>query len=58
MYKCANCPPPPPVMYNLYTVNSDFHEHTTRQKHLLHINKGSTNQCVNIIASVWHALQL
>ena len=43
MYKYANYLLPP-VMNDLYTVNSDIHEHNTRQKHLLHTNKGSTNQ--------------
>ena len=34
----------PSVINSIYTVNSDIHEHNTRQKHLLHTNKGSTNQ--------------
>ena len=50
-----------PVMNNLYTVNSDIHEHNTRQKHLLHTNKGSTNQFnrsfSNIRVRVWNVLQ-
>ena len=60
MYKYANYLLPP-VINSLYTVNSDIHEHNTRQKHLLHTNKGSTNQfnkCFsNISARVWNALQ-
>ena len=73
MYKYANCILPPVINNNnnnclksnvinsLYTVNSDVHEHNTRQKHLLHTNKGSTNQfnkCFsNTSARVWNALQ-
>ena len=49
------------MINSLYTVNSDIHEHNTRQKHLLHANKGSTNQFnksfSNISARVWNALQ-
>ena len=60
MYKYANYLLPP-VINSLYTANSDIHEHNTRQKHLLHTNKGSTNQfnkCFsNISARVWNALQ-
>ena len=60
MYKYANCILPP-VINSLYTVNSDVHEHNTRQKHLLHTNKGSTNQfnkCFsNTSARVWIAIQ-
>ena len=52
---------PPPVINSLYTVNSDIHEHNTRQKHILHTNECSTNQfnkCFsNISARVWNALQ-
>ena len=48
----------PPIMNDLYTVKSDIHEHNTRQKHLLHTNKGSTNQFnrsfSNISARVWN----
>ena len=33
----------PGVMNDLYITNSDLHSHDTRQKHLLHINKGSIN---------------
>ena len=60
MYKYANYLLPP-VMNDLYTVNSDIHEHNTRQKHLLHTNKGSTNQFnrsfSNISARIWNVLQ-
>ena len=48
-------------MNDLYTVNSDIHEHNTRQKHLLHTNNGSTNQFnrsfSNISARVLNLLQ-
>ena len=61
MYKYANYLCHPPIMNDLYTVNSDIHEHNTRQKHLLHTNKGSTNQFnrsfSNISARVWNVLQ-
>ena len=60
MYKYANYLLPP-VINSLYTANSDIHEDNTRQKHLLHTNKGSTNQFYkffsNISARVWNALQ-
>ena len=49
------------MINSLYTVNSDVHEHNTRQKHRLHTNKGSTNQfnkCFsNTSARLWNALQ-
>ena len=61
MYKYANCILPSPVMNRLYTVNRDVHEHNTRPNHVLHTNKGSTNQfnkCFsNISEKVWNALQ-
>ena len=60
MYKYANGLLSP-VINSIYTVNSDIHEHNTRQKRLLHTNKGSNNQfnkCIsNISARVWNALQ-
>ena len=57
MYKYANGLLPF-VINSIYTVNSYFHEHNTRQKHLLHTNKGSTNKSIsNISARVWNALQ-
>ena len=43
MYKYANYLLPS-VMNDLYTLNSDIHEHNTRQTHLLHTNKYPTNQ--------------
>ena len=60
MYKYANCLLPS-VINSIYTVNSDIHENNTRQKHILHTNKSSTNQFnksfSNISARVWNALQ-
>ena len=60
MYKYANGLLPS-VINIIYTVNSDIHEHNTRQKFLLHTNKGSTNQFnksfSNISARVRNALQ-
>ena len=37
MYKYAN-DLLPPALYYLYTSNSDVHNNTTRQRHLLHVN--------------------
>ena len=37
MYKYANNLLPPALNY-LYTSNSDVHNYTTRQRHLLHVN--------------------
>ena len=45
MYKYANGLLPPTLNY-LYTSNSDVHNYTTRQRHLLHVN--------NVI---WNVLQ-
>ena len=60
LYKYANYLLPP-VMNDLYTVNSDIHEHNTGQKHILHTNKGSTDPFniafSNISARVWNILQ-
>ena len=40
MYKYANDLLPPALNY-LYTSNSDVHNYTTRQRHLLHANKSN-----------------
>ena len=40
MYKYANNLLPP-VINDMYTTNSDVHNYTTRQKHLLHVNKST-----------------
>ena len=42
MYKYANDLLPPEINY-LYTSNSDVHNYTTRQKNLIHVNKGNIN---------------
>ena len=51
----------PGVMNDLYITNSEVHSHDTRQKYLLHINKGSinifTNSFVNTSARVWNVLR-
>ena len=33
----------PPVINDMYTTNSDIHNYTTREKHLLHVNKSNIN---------------
>ena len=51
----------PPVMNDLYTLNSDIHDHYTRQSQLLHTKKGSINvftkNFANISPRVWNAIQ-
>ena len=42
MYKYANNLLPP-VINDMYIANSDVHNYTTRQKHLLHVNKSNIN---------------
>ena len=42
MYKNANGMLPP-VMNELFTVNSNIHEHNTRQRLMLHTDRGHTN---------------
>ena len=42
MYKYANYLLPLAVN-DLFTTNSDVHNYTTRQKHLLHVNKSNIN---------------
>ena len=46
MYKNANGMQPP-VMNVLFTVNSNIHEHNTRQRLMLHTNRGHTNVLYN-----------
>ena len=46
MYKYANDLLPPALNY-LYTSNSDVHNYTTRQRHLLHVNKSNINTYSN-----------
>ena len=51
----------PPVMNTLYVQNRDVHNHYTRQKHLLHINKSNINVYAYIFSStsahVWNVFQ-
>ena len=51
----------PQVMNELYTCNSDIHEHFTRQRHLLHTSRSKTNVFMNSFTNVspriWNALQ-
>ena len=42
MYKNAN-DMLPPVMNKLFIVNSNIHEHDTRQRLMLHTDRGHTN---------------
>ena len=44
MYKYANdmLPPLHPVMNELFIVNSIIHDHNTRQRNLIHTNRGHT----------------
>ena len=60
MYKYANNLLPP-VINDMYTTNSDVHNYTTRQKHLLHVNKSNINiyskSFANTSARIWNAMQ-
>ena len=51
----------PPVMNVLVTVNSNIHEHNTRQRLMLHTNMGHTNifyrSFNNVGPRIWNALQ-
>ena len=51
----------PPVMNELFTVNSNIHEHNTRQRLMLHTNRGHTNifyrSFNNVGPRIWNALQ-
>ena len=61
MYKYANGLLPS-AMNELYISNSEIHNHNTRQKHLLHTNKGNievyNKSFTNISPRVWNALQI
>ena len=46
MHKYANDLLPPALNY-LYTSNSDVHNYTTRQSHLLHVNKSNIHTYSN-----------
>ena len=60
MYTYANDLLPPALNY-LYTSNSDVHNYTTRQRHLLHVNKCDintySNSFGNASALIWNVLQ-
>ena len=60
MYKYANDLLPPALNY-LYTSNSNVHNYTTRQRHLLHVNKSNintySNSFGNASARIWNVLQ-
>ena len=60
MYKYANDSFPPALNY-VYTSNSDVHNYTTRQRHLLHVNKSNintySNSFGNASALIWKVLQ-
>ena len=48
-------------VYDVFTTNSDVHNYTTRQKHLLHVNKSNINiyskSFGNTSARIWNAMQ-
>ena len=50
MYKYAN-KLLHPAMNTLYVHNRDVHRYSTRQKHLLHINKININEYANIFSN-------
>ena len=60
IYKYANDLLPPALNY-LYTSTSDVHNYTTRQGHLLHVNKSNINTYANSFgnasAHIWNVLQ-
>ena len=51
----------PPVINDLYVSNNDVHKYSTRQKHLLYVNKNNINapakSVENTSVRVWNALQ-
>ena len=51
----------PPIINDMYTTYSDIHNYTTRQKHLLHVNKSNINiyskSFANTSARIWNAMQ-
>ena len=60
MYKYSNNLLPPTIN-DLYASNNNVHKYSTRQKHLLYVNKSNihvyTKSFGNISVSVWNALQ-
>ena len=51
----------PPAINDLYVSNNDVHKYSTRQKHLLYINRSNINvyekSFGNTSVRVWNALQ-
>ena len=51
----------PPALNYLYTSNSNVHYYTTRQRHLLHVNKSTiktySNSSGNASTRIWNVLQ-
>ena len=60
MYKYSNNLLPPAIN-DLYVPNNDVHKYSTRQKHLLYVNKSNINVYAksfgNVSVRVWNALQ-
>ena len=60
MYKYSNNLQPPAIN-DLYVSNNDVHKYSTRQKHLLYVNKSNINVYAksfgNVCVRVWNALQ-
>ena len=60
MYKYANNVLPLAIN-DLFTTNSDVHNYTTRQKHLLHVNKNNINiyskSFGNTSALIWNSMK-
>ena len=60
MYKYSNNLLPPAIN-DLYVSNNDVHKYSTRQKHLLYVNKSNINVYAknfgNVSVRVWNALQ-
>ena len=59
MYKYANRMLPP-IMNELFIVNSTIHEHNSRQSHMLHTNRRCTDISYrsfhNVGPRIWNAL--
>ena len=51
----------PLAINDMFTTNGDVHNYTTRQKHLLHVNKININiyskRFGNLIARIWNSMQ-
>ena len=51
----------PPALNYLYSSNSNVHNYTTRQRHLLHVNKSNINTYSNSFGNasvrIWNVLQ-